>query len=115
MVAPMANGDRVPPLGEVPTLILSALADGDRHGYAIVAEVRTITGGAVSLGTGTLYGALERLVDAGQVVVAGEETVSGRLRRYYRLTGAGREALVREVDRQERLASAVRVRLAGGT
>jgi DNA-binding PadR family transcriptional regulator len=103
------------PLGEVATLILSALADDDRHGYAIVTEVRAITGGAVSLGTGTLYGALERLVDAGQVVVAGEETVSGRLRRYYRLTGAGREALVREVDRQERFASAVRVRLAGGT
>ncbi|MEX0847551.1 MAG: PadR family transcriptional regulator [Ilumatobacteraceae bacterium] len=111
----MPKFDRVPPLGEVPTLILSALADADRHGYAIVAEVRAITGGAVSLGTGTLYGALERLVDAGQVVVAGEETVSGRLRRYYRLTGAGREALVREVDRQEQLASAVRVRLAGAT
>lgn len=114
MVAHMPKHDRVPALGGVPTLILSALADGDRHGYAIVAEVRAITDGRVTLGTGTLYGALERLVDAELVVVAGEETVSGRLRRYYRLTPGGRDALVAEIDRQEQVTSAVRLRLVGG-
>lgn len=115
MVTRMPTDARTsPPLGEVATLILSALADDDRHGYAIVTEVRAITDGRVTLGTGTLYGALERLLDSGHVVIAAEETVAGRLRRYYRLTSHGREALHAEVARQEQLTAAVRLRLAGG-
>ena len=60
----------------------------------------------VRLTAGTLYGALERMADRGLVQVDREETVDGRMRRYYRLSDEGREAVVREADR---LAAAARV------
>lgn len=100
-------------LGEVGTLILTALADTDRHGYAIMAEVAELSEGRVTLGTGTLYGALERLLDAGLVVAAREERVDGRLRRYYHLTQQGHGALVAELDQREALTRSARRRLAG--
>ena len=56
-------------------LVLAALANADRHGYGIQAEVRTLSEGRVRLGTGTLYGALERLLDAGQADVEAAELV----------------------------------------
>lgn len=108
-------GRGVKPLGDVDTSILAVLADGDRHGYAILSEVRTLSGGGVRLGTGTMYGALERLGDGGLVRGAAEEVVDGRTRRYYRLTDVGRRALVAELDRRDRLLSAARNRLAGAT
>ncbi len=92
---------------------MAVLADDDLHGYAILAEVRDLSDGSVRLGTGTLYGALERLQDNGCVMVVGEETVDGRLRRYYRLTDHGRGALGAELERRERLLNASRRRLAG--
>lgn len=102
-------------LSDVDTSIMAALADADRHGYALLAEVRRLSDGLVRLGTGTLYGALERLRDHGFVVVAREEVVDSRLRRYYRLTAVGRTALVAELDRRDRLVVAARRRLAGAT
>jgi PadR family transcriptional regulator len=75
--------------------VLAALLDGPLHGYAISSRAAELSGGDVKLTAGTLYGALDR-----------EETVDGRLRRYYRLTTGGREAV--EVE-AERLASAARV------
>ena len=100
-------------LGEVGTLILAALVDGDRHGYAIMAEVADLSDGRVKLGTGTLYGALERLLDAGLVVAAREERVDGRLRRYYHLTDVGHGALTTELDQREAFTRSARRRLAG--
>ena len=73
--------------------ILAALLDAPQHGYAIVKAAEDLSGGAVRLSAGTLYGALTRLVDDGLVVVDREEVVSGRLRRYHRLTDKGRQAL----------------------
>ena len=70
-------------------LVLLALADGPRHGYAIVQAVAVLSDGRVNLGAGTLYGVLDRLVDAGYARVSGEEVVDGRLRRYYTLTDEG--------------------------
>ncbi len=70
-------------------LVLLALADGPRHGYAIVQSVVSLSDGRVTLGAGTLYGVLDRLVEAGCARVFGEEVVDGRLRRYYELTDAG--------------------------
>jgi DNA-binding PadR family transcriptional regulator len=96
-------------------LILTALADDDRHGYGIMTEVRTLSEGRVKLGTGTLYGALERMLDADQVRVVREETVEGRLRRYYRITDHGRRALLDDLDRREQQVRAARVRLLGAT
>ena len=52
-------------LTEQAYLVLLALADRPRHGYGVVQEVRDLSGGAVRLGAGTLYGILDRLVGAG--------------------------------------------------
>lgn len=70
-------------------LVLLALADGPRHGYGIVRAVAELSDGRVRLGAGTLYGVLDRLVEAGYARVSGEEVVDGRLRRYYELTDEG--------------------------
>lgn len=80
-------------------LILTALADAPRHGYALGQEVAEISGGRVKLRTGTLYGALERLQHEGLVEVFAEERVEGRLRRTYALTGQGRQRLTSEARR----------------
>lgn len=70
-------------------LILVALGAGERHGYGITQDVAELSEGAVKLGAGTLYGALDRLVDEGLVAATRSETVDGRLRRYYALTEQG--------------------------
>ncbi|KNB53132.1 PadR family transcriptional regulator [Streptomyces caatingaensis] len=80
-------------------LLLTALADVPRHGYAIAREVESISGGRVKLRTGTLYGALERLLQQGLIEVHKEEIVDSRLRRTYTLTAPGRAALAVEAER----------------
>jgi len=80
-------------------LLLTALADAPRHGYALIKEVAAISGGRVKLRTGTLYGALDRLLGQGLIRVEGEEVVNGRARRTYALSGTGREALAAEAER----------------
>jgi DNA-binding PadR family transcriptional regulator len=86
--------------------VLASLLDGPLHGYAIAARAGELSDGSVRLTAGTLYGALDRMTANGLVKIDREETVAGRLRRYYRLTGEGRDAVVREA---ERLAAAARV------
>jgi DNA-binding PadR family transcriptional regulator len=80
-------------------LVLAALADGRKHGYAVISEVAGLSSGRVTLRPGTLYAALDRLRDEGLVRPAGEEVVDGRLRRYYELTDAGADALATEAAR----------------
>lgn len=75
--------------------ILLALAGGDRHGCGIRQEVASETGNAFTMGPGTLYGTLKRLLAAGLVAESGERAeaaMSDERRRYYRLTPAGRRA-----------------------
>jgi DNA-binding PadR family transcriptional regulator len=81
------------PLSPAVFAILLALADGEKHGYGIMQEVR----GHAPMGPGTLYGSLDRLLAASLI----EETgyTDDERRRYYRLTGAGREALHAEAAR----------------
>jgi DNA-binding PadR family transcriptional regulator len=86
--------------------VLASLLDGPLHGYAIASRARELSEGSVRLTAGTLYGALDRMASQGLVQVEREETVDGRLRRYYRLSDNGRDAVVREADR---LAAAARV------
>ncbi|MEU0688565.1 PadR family transcriptional regulator [Streptomyces uncialis] len=90
---------------ELALLVLTALADAPRHGYAIAQEVKGITDGRVVPRTGALYGALDRLVAEGLIEVRQEEIVDGRARRVFALAPAGRERLALEA---ERLAVAVR-------
>ncbi|MFI7387191.1 PadR family transcriptional regulator [Streptomyces sp. NPDC049813] len=80
-------------------LLLTALADAPRHGYALAQEVQAISHGRVRLRTGTLYGSLERLQQEGLVEVFSEERVEGRLRRTYALTADGRQVLAEEARR----------------
>ncbi len=98
------------PLTEVTTLILLTLAAGPQHGYAIMKEVHRLSQGRVTLSTGTLYGALKRMLDQGWIERL-EETVSGgRVRKAYRLSAAGRDVLQAEVQRLEALVAAARSR-----
>jgi PadR family transcriptional regulator, regulatory protein PadR len=94
-------------MSEATYYVLAALLDERLHGYGIVKKAAALSGGAVKLTTGTLYGALDRLVGQGLVVLDGEEEVGGRLRRYYRLTDAGAEAVRAEADRMRRAVKAV--------
>lgn len=80
--------------------ILLALAREERHGYGIIQHVVDLTDGALRLGPGTLYGALDRLTAEGLVAESRVEVVDGRERRYYRLTDDGRGRLAAEVSRR---------------
>jgi DNA-binding PadR family transcriptional regulator len=99
------------PLREPAFLVLTALAGGPLHGYALVEDVLRISDGQVRLHTGTLYAVLDRLREAGLVEVEREEVVDSRLRRYYRLSTAGAERLAAEATRMQRNASAATRRL----
>jgi DNA-binding PadR family transcriptional regulator len=94
--------------------ILLALAERDRHGLDIVREVHRSTDGVTRLWPGALYGALEELAGRGwirEVEPPPDATRDGNPR-FFHLTTAGREALLAEVDRLERLVDAARSRLA---
>jgi PadR family transcriptional regulator PadR len=87
--------------------ILAALLEGPLHGYGIIKRVDELSRGELRLRAGTLYAALDRLADEGCVVPDREEVVSGRLRRYYRLTPEGRATLTAEAARLRRAADVV--------
>src|ERR1700728_432460 len=99
------------PMQEATFLILTALADGNQHGYGIITDVTGISGGRVRLRAGTLYTALDRLRAEGLIAVEREEIVDSRLRRYYRLTPAGSERLAEEADRLQSNAYVAMTRL----
>jgi DNA-binding PadR family transcriptional regulator len=93
--------------------VLLALADGDKHGYAILKDVAAQTNGEVQLSTGTLYGIIKRLVNEGSIVElrrrpAVEDDDSRR--RYYHLTPEGRQVAVAEAERMEKLLERARAK-----
>ena len=92
------------PLTPVGINILLSLADEDRHGLGIAEQIEGFTGGRMSLGPGTLYGAMKRLLDLGLIDEAdrGGDADDPR-RRYYTLTAAGRRALERETRDLEKV------------
>lgn len=77
-------------------LVLAILAEGDSYGYAILKRVRELSGGELEWTDGMLYPVLHRLERSGLVESRWEKAESGRRRKYYRLTGAGREQLAEE-------------------
>lgn len=86
--------------------ILLSLADGEKHGYAIMREVRARTAGAMRLGPGTLYGSIQRMLKDDLIVEMREraDPVHGEeRRRYYRLTSFGQRVLQAEAQRLEQL------------
>ncbi|MFD5463898.1 PadR family transcriptional regulator [Kitasatospora sp. NPDC127059] len=84
---------------EPTVMVLTALADAPRHGYAIAQEIKAMTDGRVALRTGALYGALDRLLADGLIEVDREEVVDGRARRIFTLSPTGRERLAAEAER----------------
>ena len=98
--------------GHLDVLLLAALADGPRHGYAVKEALKDGSGGRFDLPTGTVYPALHRLEDAG--LIAGTWSVlDGRRRRTYRLTAAGRRRLTDDRANWRDFATAVTMLLEG--
>lgn len=81
--------------------VLLSLADGQKHGYAIIKEVAARTGGQVELGTGTLYGIVKRLLAEG--LIRESALGSTERRRAYRLTPFGRKVALAEAERLRNL------------
>jgi DNA-binding PadR family transcriptional regulator len=92
-------------------LILTALAAEPLHGYGLMRRVRDLSEDQVRLRTGTLYGALDRLMAEGLIAADREEVVDGRLRRYYRLADDGAAVLEAEAERLARNVEAARAGL----
>ena len=86
--------------------ILTPLLAEPLHGYGIIKRADELSDGRVRLAAGTLYGALDRLVESGDITVEREEEVNGRRRRYYRITEKGVGAVAAEVRRMKSAISA---------
>lgn len=98
-------------LSEPVLLVLLSLAEQPRHGYSILKDVEAMSGGRVQLSTGTLYGALQRLLNHGWIERV-EEDDAPRDRRTYRLTSRGRRNLQMEIDRMRHLTKLAGLRIA---
>lgn len=98
-------------LSEPVFLVLLSLAEQPRHGYSILKDVESLSGGRVLLSTGTLYGALQRLLDHDWIERV-EEDSTPRDRRTYRLTSRGRRNLQTEIKRMRHLTKLAALRLA---
>ena len=94
------------PLPSVTFHILLALADEDRHGYAIIQTVANRTGGELKLSAGTLYRSIQRMLEQGLIIETRERPApedDDERRRYYRLTAKGRAVLKAETERLDAL------------
>lgn len=89
-------------------LILSSLADGDRHGYAIKKDIARRTDGEVNLGSTTLYRLLAQLLDDGLIVERPGAGLDDERRRPYRISATGKRTLEAELARLERMLIAAR-------
>jgi len=99
-------------LTEPVLLILLSLAGEPRHGYALLKDIETLSRGRVRLSTGTLYGALARLLEAAWIERF-EQPDTSREKQAYRLAPAGGRQLRQELDRMKQLTRAAGARLRG--
>ena len=93
--------------------ILLALSTGGRHGYGIMKQVEVDSQGKVSMGAGSLYGSLKRMLDAGLVKESDklvDPEMDDQQRIYYRITGVGIKALAAELERYKQLVTLARER-----
>jgi DNA-binding PadR family transcriptional regulator len=98
------------PLTEPVLLILMSLAGRPRHGYALMKDIETLSNGRVRLSTGTMYGALRRLLEDTWIERFSQDDTS-RDKQAYRLTPAGRKQLELELDRMKDLTRIATARL----
>jgi DNA-binding PadR family transcriptional regulator len=104
--------DALLPLSPAVFHILLALADDDRHGYAIMRDVEERTDGVVRIGPGMLYGSIKWLLEDGYLEESPRRVKAGddERRRYYRLTATGRDLLKAEAVRLEAAVGLARAR-----
>lgn len=106
----MTNTDHFLPLQEPTLYILLSLRGGEKHGYAILKDVIELSDRRVRLSTGTLYGALYRLLDQGLIEQV-ESKNSSRGKKAYRLTRSGLEVFDAEISRIKRLLLTVNMKV----
>lgn len=102
----MADSKTFTPLTPAVLHILMALSDNEKHGYAIMKQVEADSEGKVSMGNGTLYGSLKRMLDAGLVAEGNtkiDPDMDDQRRIYYKITSLGKKALAAELERYERV------------
>jgi DNA-binding PadR family transcriptional regulator len=97
-------------LSEPVLFVLLSLAEQPRHGYSILKDIESVSGGRVLLSTGTLYGALQRLLDNGWIERVEEEDAP-RDRRTYKLTSRGRRNLQAEIERMRHVTKLASLRV----
>lgn len=103
----------IPPLTPTMFEVLIALADGEKHGYAIIKEVSRRTGGRTVLSAGTLYTIIRRFEGDGIIEESSnrpDPALDDERRRYYRLTDFGRKAARAEADRMETVLAMARAK-----
>ncbi len=111
------NGSSEVPLTEATYLILLSLAPWPKHGYGILKDVETLSKGRIVFSTGTLYGAIKRLLEQDWIARSGDDDDddNGRPRKEYILTGAGRAVLNAEIGRMGEMLTAARHYFPGAT
>ena len=113
MPDPRTDTDALLPLPAATFHILLALADQDRHGYAVLQDVEARTGGELRLSAGTLYRSIARMVEQGligEVTRRGPARTEDERRRYYRITPFGRSVARAEMARLAELVRLARAR-----
>ena len=119
MARRMPNPDDVDsylPLPASAMHVIVALASGEKHGYAIMRDIDDLSGGSVTMGPGTLYGSLKRMMDQGLVEETDERpdpALDDQRRRYYRLTSLGQRVGAAEQARLTALLDAAQLRQLG--
>ena len=106
IVVCMATTNPSAPLTPAVFHILLALSSGERHGYGIMKQVEADSQGKVTMGPGTLYGSLKRMLNAGLVRESDKRVdpeIDDERRIYYQITSVGAEALAAELERYQRI------------
>ncbi len=112
-MTPRENPGDFLPLTPAVLHILLALADEERHGYAIMLEIERRTNGSFRPGSGTLYGTIKRLLARGMIRESGERPdpeMDDERRRYYALTSFGRRVLEAEIGRLQQVVSVAKIK-----
>ena len=100
------------PLTEATFFILLSVSQHPKHGYAMLKDVETLSGGRIKFSTGTLYGAISRLLEQGWIeqMENDQPPDSGRPRKDYALTDKGRSILNAEVSRLKSVLASAQMR-----